>query len=127
MHPRLRVVEGRFAVCRLAPDEPVPAWAAAGAWWSVTRTADELSVVCDETCLPPDGAPRSEGPFAALAVEGPLDFALTGVLAGLLAPLRDAAVSVFVVSTFDTDYVLVPAARVDDAVRALRAAGYDCS
>jgi hypothetical protein len=93
-----------------------------GPFCSVTRTADELSVVCPEGCVPP-GVAR-EGGWRALEVEGPLDFALTGVLLSVAAPLARAAVPIFALSTYDTDYVLVREDRLEDAVRSLAGAGH---
>ena len=126
MHRRLslRVVPGSLAIARLEPGAAIPAWAlaAGAAFASVTRTADELSIVCAEAVVPE--AVRSERGWRALAVRGPLDFALTGVLAALLAPLADAGVSVFALSTFDTDWLLVKQELLARAVAALRAAGH---
>lgn len=110
-----------LAVCRFDPMATVPPWAA-GDLVSVTRTAHELSVVCAADAVPI--GTRVEGPFRALVVRGPLDFALTGVLAGIAGPLADAGVPIFVLSTFDTDVVLVPADHVQAATRALTDAGH---
>lgn len=82
----------------------------------------ELSAVCAFDLVPP--GTQCEGPWRILAVRGPLDFALTGVMASLATPLADAGVSLFAVSTHDTDYLLVRAADLDRAVAALRAAGH---
>ncbi len=114
-------LEGTFAVCRLDPDSPLPGWAS-GPFVSVTRTADELSVVCLEEGVP-DGV-RCERGWRCLRVAGALDFALVGVLASLLGPLADAGVSAFAVSTFDTDYLLVKDGDYGRAVDALRRAGH---
>jgi hypothetical protein len=119
---RLTRLATRMAVCKLPPGAPLPAWASGGALWSVTRTPDELSIVCAEDAVP--AGVTCQAPFAALAVVGPLDFALTGVLAGLTAALAAAAVPVFALSTYDTDYLLVPAGRTEIAITALAAAGY---
>ena len=116
----LRVATGRFSVCRLAPDTDVAQ--GDGAFWSVTRTPDELSVVC-ETGREPPGA-TTVGPWALMSVVGPLDFSLVGILESLLAPLAAEGVSVFTVSTFDTDHVLVRDEDLDATVSALRAAGH---
>jgi uncharacterized protein len=113
---------GVLGVCRLEPDAPVPAWAWAGPFHSVTRTASELSVVCAWEAVP-DGAPAF-GPYAMLAVRGPLDPEMVGVLAGLTGALARAAISVFAVATFDTDWLLVGLDDADRAVATLRAAGY---
>jgi uncharacterized protein len=119
----LRVLPGALAVARLGPDEAPPAWAApAGALHAVVRTADELSVVCPDEAVP--AGARAERGFRALAVTGPLDFGLTGVLAALAAPLAEAGVPIFAVSTYDTDHLLVRAERLAEAVAVLRAAGH---
>lgn len=118
----LLLLEGRFAVCRLAAGDEVPAWAAGGAFTSVTRTRNELSVVCAEGAAP-EGT-RCEGGWRILQVEGPLEFGLTGILASVAEPLAEAGVSIFALSTFDTDYVMVKEERVDQAVAALTAAGH---
>lgn len=112
-----------LAVCRLPADAPLPTDPGPSPLWSVTRTADELSLVCGWPHAP--AGARREGPWRALQVAGPLDFALTGVLASIAAPLAEAGVSIFAVSTFDTDYVLVREERLADAVAALRRAGHD--
>ena len=113
----LRVLPGVFAVCRLPPDAPAPA-----DFWSVTRTEDELSVICLEGAVP-DGAEVQRG-WRGLQVAGPLDFALTGVAAALTAPLAEAGVSVLPVATFDTDYLFVRSETLDVAVAALAVAGH---
>jgi hypothetical protein len=107
----------------------VPDWATAdrpgAALHAVVRTPAELTVVCEGGRVPPDV--RAERGWRALAVAGPLDLALTGVLLALLEPLAGAGVAIFAVSTYDTDHVLVPADRLGDAVAALRAAGHRVS
>jgi hypothetical protein len=115
--PGFAVQPGEFAVVRLPPASPVPEWAAAPAsFCSITRTGDELSVVCPAS-LVPAGA-RAERGWAMLKLAGPFPFTATGVLASVLAPLARAGISVFAVSTFDTDYVLV---KRDDLARAIGA------
>lgn len=118
----LALVPGRFAVCRFDPKEVVPPWAYAGDFYSVTRTMEELSVVCREDRVP-EGVTCEAG-WACLKVKGPLDFSLTGVLASLAAPLAEAGLSLFAVSTFDTDYLLVKAHRLDEALGALSKEGH---
>lgn len=120
-HHRLELLAETCAVARLDPDADVPNWIA-GEFQSVSRTKDELSIVCAES-LVPVGVAAQRG-FRCLRIVGMLDFAATGVLESLLGPLADANVSVFVVSTFDTDYVLVPGARLEDATAALARAGH---
>ena len=113
------------AICRFDPDASLPVWAmhAEAQVWSITRTERELSVVCDEDALPPS-AERVERDWIAYEVAGPIPFDETGVIAGLTAPLAAAKVGVFVVSTFDTDYVLIRGQQRPEAERALVAAGF---
>lgn len=121
--PRLTVLPDHLAVCRLGPGSPIPEWAASGNFFSVTRTSGELSVLCSQGRVP-TGIVREEG-WRALGLEGPLDFSLVGVLASLLAPLAEAGVSVFAVSTYDTDYVLVKQSSLETVAMALRESGYE--
>ena len=118
----LTVLPGRFAVCRLEPGDEIPAWARAGPFSSVTRTADELSVVAPEDAVPQDV--RSERGWRCLKVDGVLDFALTGILVSLAAPLAAAGVPAFAVSTYDTDHLLVREADLPTALDALSARGH---
>jgi hypothetical protein len=124
----LTLLPGRFAVCRFAPDAALPAWAmhSEATLWSLTRTPSELSVVCDEDALPPS-VEKAEKGWRALELAGPIPFDETGVVAGVTATLAAAGVPVFVVSTYDTDFVLVPDRRLADAGHALRTAGYALS
>lgn len=108
-------VPGRFAVARLPADAPIPSWVA-GALTSITRTPDELSIVCDDDAVP--SGVYAQRDFACLRVLGTIDFGVVGVLAALTRALADAAVSVFAVSSFDTDYLFV---RTGDYERARRA------
>jgi hypothetical protein len=111
-----------FAVCRLPADAPLPAWALAGPYFAITRTSDELSIVCVQAQVP-SGVTCQPG-WRCLQVAGPLDFALTGVLASLAQPLAAAGVSIFAISTYDTDYLLVPDRSLAAALAALRNAGH---
>lgn len=118
---RLRILPGTLAICRLGPGEAIPAWAG-GRFVATTRTPGELSVVCDEAGVP--GGVRAERGWRAFEVEGPLDFGLTGVLAALTTPLAEARIPAFAISTFDTDYLLVPGRHLPEALEALRRAGH---
>ena len=122
--PRLELlgVAGSFSVCKLPTGSPLPPWATAGDLFSVTRTADELSVVCRQEAVP-DGA-VSEKDWRCLRVAGAMPFTLVGVLASLTTPVAKAGVGVFAFSTFDTDYLLVKEAEFPKAVAALRAVGH---
>jgi hypothetical protein len=120
----LRVLSERLSVCRLPAEAPWPVPPPGGSFYSVTRTESEVSVVCAEDAAPGGDHVRVEPDWRALEVAGPLDFTMVGVMAALTAPLADVDVSVFVVSTYDTDYVLVHAAAIERAIEALRAAGH---
>jgi hypothetical protein len=120
---KFTLLDGLFAVARLDADADVPPWAHRGAFTSITRTPYELSIACDEGGVP-DDVPAERG-WRCLGLEGPIPFETTGVAARFTAALAARGISVFVVSTFDTDYVLVKASKVDVAIEALRDAGYD--
>jgi uncharacterized protein len=118
----LTVLEEDLSICRLDAGAEVPAWATRTTFFSVTRTQDELSVVCPEEFVPED-AYRERG-WRALKIEGPLDLSMIGILASVAAPLAEVGASIFTVSTFDTDYVLVRGTQLDLAVDTLRENGH---
>lgn len=120
---RLSVLDERLAVCRLDAASDIPSWADSNGFTSFTRTKDELSVVCSEGDVPEDIA--CEKGWRAFQLEGPLDFSLIGVLAGIMGILAEEDVSVFVISTYDTDYVLVREEALERATSALRRAGHE--
>lgn len=123
---KLKLINGLYAVVRLEASADVPPQLAdARGIISITRTADELSILCQEDLAA--GFQRVQRGLCAIKVDQPLDFAMTGVLASLATPLADAGVPIFVVSTFDTDYVLVPAEKLAAARDALTAAGHTFS
>jgi hypothetical protein len=113
----------QLAVVRLGPGAEIPTWAESSSMFSITATATETSLVCAKRSVPTKA--RQQGPFTAFRVQGELDFALTGVLVELLTPLADAGISVFALSTFDTDWVLVPRELTDAASAAWVAAGHE--
>jgi hypothetical protein len=102
--------------------EQIPDWAVQGAFFSITRTAEEVSVVCPEKLVPKDV--RSERGWRALRVAGVIDLSVIGLLAGLTAPLAEAGISVFAISTYDTDYLLVREHDLERAIELLRNAGH---
>jgi hypothetical protein len=118
----LTVEAWELAVSRLPPDAPIPDWATRGAFHALTRTPAELSIVCSADDVPPDV--RTEKGWRCFRLAGPIAFAETGVLSSIAAPLAEAGIGIFAISTFDTDYVLVPGRQLDAAVRALEAAGH---
>jgi hypothetical protein len=118
----LHILPERLAVCRLAPDAPVPEPPANAGFWSVTRTSEELSIVLPEEHV--QAGWEAETGWRCLKVQGPLDFGLTGILASLVTPLAEAGISIFALSTYDTDYVLVKEGDLEEAKRALSAHGH---
>ena len=119
---RFARLAGSFAISRLSPGHAVPDWALRGAFFSITSTAEELSVVCLQAQVPAGIA--HEGDWACLKLQGPFPFSETGILSSFVQPLSERAIPVFAISTFDTDYVLVKQGWVDQAVAALRDAGH---
>jgi len=118
----LSLLAETFTILHLASDAVVPEWATQGQFFSITRTSDELSVIA-ETALVPDRL-RTEVSWRVLKVHGPFDLAEVGVLASLVMPLAAAGVSVFTISTFETDYLLVQSGQLRDAVSRLRNAAH---
>lgn len=112
-----------LAVVRLGPGSEIPPWAESSSIFSVTATATETSIVCAGRNVPKKA--RHHKPFTAFCVEGPLDFAETGILASLLAPLAEDGISVFTLSTFDTDWILVPRDDADRAEDVWRRSGHE--
>jgi len=120
MSPAFTLIDGHYAIVRLPADAAIPAWAH-GAFVSITRTSDELSVVCNEGNVPDVVADRG---WRCLKLAGPFPLDQTGVAAAFTRVLADAGIALFVVSTYDTDYVLVRDAALEHATAALRASGY---
>ena len=116
VHPEL------YAICRLGSSDAVPAWAAGEQFVTISRTKSELSIVCEDSKVPPEV--HAERKRRLMQVEGTLAFSLTGILAAIAAPQAEAHVSIFAVSTYDTDYLLVPEGELEKAVSALEAAGH---
>lgn len=119
---RLLPLEERLAICRMEPRAELPGWMWGASFFSLTRTADELSIVCPERCVP--ASIVCEGGWRALKLEGPFDFGEVGVLASVAEPLAEAGVSTFTVSTYETDYVLVKDEHLERAVSALLKRGH---
>lgn len=123
--PRLkfRSLKGSYAIVRLAADASVPDWATKGEFTSVTRSPEEISVVCPSENLPPDvSSPQS---WQCLKLEGPFPFSLTGILLSFVEPLSGKGVPIFAISTYDTDYVLIQQEFAFRALAALQEAGHE--
>jgi len=121
----LEWIDQELAICRLNPGAACPAWALASAFMSITRTDAELSIIVEAAAVPAERSDlRVEGPWRAFRVAGQLPFGLVGVVLALTRPLADAGIPVFVISTFDTDYVMMKVERVGEARAALARAGH---
>jgi hypothetical protein len=120
---KFRELPGLYVIVRLPPDSPIPDWATKGDFTSITRTTDELSIVCPADNIPKavDACPH----WICLKLEGPFPFSQTGVLLSFIEPLSNNGVPIFAVSTYDTDYVLIPKEHIDQAVDLLREAGHE--
>jgi hypothetical protein len=114
---KMSIMEDSFGICRFDPDISIPEWAFKGDFVSVTKTLEELSVVCPLKLIP--DRVMCEKNWRALKVEGPLDFSLTGILASISTILAQSGISIFAVSTYDTDYVFVREKDLNSAVDAL--------
>jgi len=113
---------GSYAICRLDANAAIPPWATDMAFSSITRTVNELSIVCRSEGVP--AVVQAQRGYRALSVRGPLDFSLVGIAAALTGALADASISIFMLSTYDTDYLFVRDADLDRAVATLRDAGH---
>jgi hypothetical protein len=120
---RLSLLPATYAICRLPATAAVPAWALDGSFFTVTRTEDELSIVCEEPLVP--ASAQAEPGWRCLKLHGPIPFAVTGVIASLTRPLAEAQVSVSAIATYDTDYLLVKADTLERAIAALSKAGFE--
>ncbi len=122
-HLSLSLQKEVLAICQLPADASVPVWAwSPGTFHTISRTPEELSIVCLASAVP--GGVNKVSDWRILKVNGPLDFSLTGILASVAGPLAKAGISIFAMSTFDTDYVMVKSEKVEEAVKVLREAGH---
>ena len=110
----LSLVPGNFAVCRLSPNSDIPQWAIQSSFYSVTKTPEELSIVCAQEDVT-EGV-KSEQDWKMLQVEGPLDFSVTGIISSLACPLAEAEISIFALSTYDSDYIMVKQSSLKKAI-----------
>ncbi len=125
MEISVTIVDGSFSIHRLASDAKIPDDVLRETFFSLLRSTDELSLVCRSSLSVE--ADRTSAGWACLQVVGPLDFGLTGIIASISKALAAASLSIFVVSSFDTDYVLVREATLDSAINTLQAAGIECT
>lgn len=118
----MRLLNEKYSVCRLAKNDAIPTWALQGDFFSITKTDDELSIVCLHENVPDDI--KCEKDWRILKVEGPLDFSLVGILASISSLMAKAKISIFALSTYDTDYILVKEKDVESAINTLSENNY---
>ncbi|AWK52844.1 MAG TPA: ACT domain-containing protein [Clostridium sp.] len=119
----MKLLKEKYGVCRLDKTELIPEWAQNSDFFSITRTSDELSIVCSQDDIPNDI--NCEKDWRILKIEGPLDFSLIGILASISTILAQKGISIFAISTYDTDYILVKNNDIDNAISALIKERYD--
>lgn len=118
----LTILPQQLGICRLAPGENIPTWIWESNFFSISKTVDELSIVCPVNLIPEDILCNKD--WHALKVEGPLDFSLIGILSDLSTLLANEGISIFAISTFDTDYILVKTEHLNKAVNSLIGHGH---
>jgi len=118
----LQLLNDTYSIHRLQPNAKVPATVLGAPFFAVTRTDDELSIVIPQSVQL--DSENQESDWRCLKVLGPLDFSLTGILARISNVLAEAEISIFAISTFDTDYILIKSAKTEKAINTLQRAGY---
>jgi hypothetical protein len=121
-HLEIRLLAPRMAICRLEPDSDLPAWVKGDSFCTITRTDEELSIVCPEAAV--SGSVFCDKGWRCLKIKGPLDLSETGVLYALASPLAEAEISLFALSTFSTDYLLVKEKDLERAISVLSQQGH---
>jgi hypothetical protein len=116
----LHLLPEQFGIARLHPNTPIPNWAAKGSFNSITHTRDELSIVCPQKQIPDNVL--AERDWRIFKVAGPLGFTLIGIISRISTALASHGVSIFTISTYDTDYVLVKEHELAKALTALKKA-----
>ncbi|WP_428912256.1 ACT domain-containing protein [Niallia sp. Krafla_26] len=122
---RLKMLDSTFCVVKISPTEAIPYWATKGDVFSISRTNEELSIVCPSECIPLNEELKDvEDDWKCIKVEGVLDFGLTGILASLANPLAEKKISIFAISTYNTDYLLVKNHSIEKAKLVLENEGH---
>ncbi|MBE6072065.1 MAG: ACT domain-containing protein [Clostridium butyricum] len=119
----MKLLKENFGVCRLNKDDSIPNWVKNSDFYSITKTCDELSIVCSQNSIP--AHVKCESDWKALKIEGPLDFSLIGILSKISTILAHEEISIFAISTYDTDYILVKNSHIKDAIKVLSNNNYD--
>ena len=116
------VMNGVFSLCRLAPKDTIPKWAALSSFYTISKTNDELSIVCESKYVP--ASVKQDGNWSLLKIAAVLDLSLTGITAKFSTALADAGVNLCVIATYETDYILVKQQKLQIAIAALQNAGF---
>lgn len=119
----LKLLKECYGVCRLDNAEIIPKWVKESTFFSITKTSDELSIVCAEEYIPSEI--KCEKDWRILKIQGPLDFSLIGILSSISTILAQNGISIFAISTYDTDYILVKSKDIDNAIEALTNERYE--
>jgi len=119
----MKLIKEKYGVCRLDKTELIPEWAKDSDFFSITKTLDELSIVCSQGSIP--SSVKCEKDWRILKVEGPLDFSLVGILSSISNVLAQQGISIFAISTYDTDYILVKDKDINNAIDSLSIVGYE--
>lgn len=120
---KMKLLKGKYGVCRLDKNETIPIWAQNSDFYSITKTSEELSVVCIQKQIPEHV--KFESDWRIFKIEGPLDFSLIGILSSISSLLAKNKISIFAISTYDTDYILVKDKDVTNAVKVLSKENYE--
>lgn len=120
----LKKLDYELAICKLHQTASIPEWVWQSSFYAITKTEEELSLVCEQEKVTPNPAMKQENGWKCLQVVGPLDFSLTGILSSIAQPLANNKISIFAISTYDTDYVLVKKEHFDDAQDVLTKNGF---
>lgn len=111
---KMKLLSGEFVVCRLEAEDCVPTWIATKNFYSISRTEEELSIVCLDKNIPMEV--KCEKEWKILKIEGPLDFSLIGILSKISTLLANEKISIFAISTYDTDYIMIKKEKLEEAI-----------
>lgn len=119
----IKLLKEKYGVCRLNKNEAIPSWALQGDFYSITKTEDELSIVCLQDNIIENI--KCEKDWRVLKIEGPLDFSLVGILSKISTLMANNSISIFAVSTYDTDYILIKEKDINRAIKVLNNDSYE--
>lgn len=121
---KLKEIKGTFSILKQPPKTKIPLWIYSSSLYSISCTDEELSIVCETSVIEGEHKDKEDN-WRCLKVQGPLDFSLTGILSSIAFPLAEAKISIFAISTFDTDYIMVKSDKLEDAKTTLKQAGFE--